>query len=434
MPTISNLIADFLAAEAKAQTGIAEMHTAAQTMIEQYLTPVNPSPIEPPPAVELPGDIVYSGTVYLNGDMSPLEIASKVSVAPAATKFVCRGDLGTIRIGGRDGDYPGKMNEVCFRENLSPLRGMTFIAEDGFTGKLSGLHLHNSHGGFDKVVFDGFHITPAQDGARAAVHCEENFDDEMLKGGQLGLLNCGIYAPDHWTSYYGYGYKQGIIMRESCLFARNVNFLSPPKEHPFYLHNMMGSSHIRKVDVMTKTLKILGTDILVETGPGRTLAQVQERRTDGEESYGDITFEDMRVSLCCAESVVAGKKASGGSALTVGGHRGTVRYKDIHIDRPMTNGVVAVWRERESDGTPKGFRDPSVDRIEMENISWVPYLGEYAANRTAIKISSAGSVWADMVGHGGSFIADPWNSAFVRLNADALPGDHFLTPDDVQWG
>lgn len=402
------IVLDMAVEEAKMLSSLQKLR--AYTIELASLVPDEPEIVDPPP-ITGPEDRIPG---KLTGDMSVTEVASAISEAKPGTTFECFGALPAIRIGGILGDKPGKHNQVAHHADGSPIRDIHFVrGPDTYSPgwkmpEVQGILFHNSLGGFDNILFDGINARPRQDGDRAAILFEEHFDPDQFQGGLFSFKNAHVYAPAEWTAFSGYGYKQTIVIRSSRFHLEGLTY-SPPKEHGTgYFHNIRGDSVGRDLQVMTRAIN--GQEV----GCGRTLGQVQERRSDGLEGYGNILFENVSGRLCGSEGVVSGNTASGGSAFTTGGHNGTITWKNCHADEPMTGGVVTAWEETESNGEAKGFGSPAVNGLILDGITWTKCNHPLASNRRAINLDSVRLIHAQRV----QDIVDPLNDSRVKLGPD----------------
>jgi len=369
----------------------------------------------------------------LTGAMGIEMVASKISAAERGTVFQCLGTLPTIRIGGLAGVKPGKHNQVAHHADGSPIEDITFKGDTGslmpgepgdYAATLTGLLFHNSLGGFNNVFFELLRMRPRMDGDRAVVLCEENFHEDKHQGGLFGIDDCYLYAPEDYNSFDGYGMKQLIVPR-SCRFDISGITATPPREHGLiYGHNIRGDSFLSNSRVLTRVING------IEVGPGRSLVQFQERRKDGLPSFGTISVDTISGELCGSEGVLAGNTATGAAALTVGGHNGIVKFSNIDL-RDQLTAVISNWVETEKDGSNKGYRDPSITRVEYRNITWNEHNHPKQSPRVKVKISGAESVYARNVGPYGSPIVNPWDSPHVKMNDD--PSTDPLTPARVDW-
>ena len=385
--------------------------------------PVEPDTPEGPSAPAVgPEDRILG---KLTGDMTKVEVATAISEARPGTTFECFGSLPTIRIGGILGDKPGRHNEVAYHADGSPITDIDFEGVDGGP-EVRGLLLHNSLGGFDNVEFRELGFRPRMDGDRAAILCEQDFHPEKHQGGMISLVEAYVYAPQEWTAWDGYGYKQGIVLRSSAFNFLDVRVVAP-REHGAYLHNIMGDSHGQ--DYQTTTREVNGYTV----GCGRSAIQIQERKKDGLESYGDISFNMVTGNQCCSEGVIKGLQGSGGAAFTLGGHNGKVTYKDCHAVRPMSGMALAVWAERENNGDLKGYREPAINELELDGFTWSRGSGLTYGTRTPMKISNVHQVGASRVTQidPDMQVIDPWLDSRVKLNDS--PSDNPLTPERVFW-
>ena len=386
--------------------------------------PVEPEP--PTPPVTGPDDYI---DVVVTANITQEALATAISEAEPGTRFLVYGELPMIRIGGQLGTAPKKEKYVAHHADHSPIEGITFQGANADAG-IAGLLFHNSLGGYDNVTFMDLAIRPRLDGDRACVMCEEHYREYKLQGGRITFDGIRLWAPEDWQAWGGRGVKQAMAMRSSSITYSRMHFACAPQEHWIYDHNHQGPLVF---DGLTGDTRIFKTPMgrTVEVGPGRAAIQIVERMTDGLESWGDVDISDVLVRRPSSEGVTNGLTASGAFPFTFTGTKGTIRMRDCRVDEPMTGGVMVAWT------AGKGYRDPCIDRLDINGLSWVHGTGPEFANRVPIKISAVGSVKARDVfetwhnAQTPNYLNAAWVDPRIKWNED--PSVHTITPDLVDW-
>ena len=312
------------------------------------------------------GPLDAQSTEMLHADMGIEHIKTVIEGSPEFTRFKVRGKLPPLYLGGGSGKAIGWNNR--------PKQNLEFVA-DSSDAALGGVRLGVSAGGIgDNFRFVGLPIYPQMDGDKAPILCHTN----MNIGAHLVLIGCDLRGFPGGTSYYGKGFKWGIMTKGMKLTALDL-ITDSSGEHSVYDKNSQGT-HIRGL-----------TNRVTEHGYGniRTLYQHTERdpsRTDlkgGPRAQGEIILEDLHAIKCGHYHHAESGVGKGGSAITISGHSGDrVLIKDAIVEDTFAGGI-AVWAEHTVGEGFRGYGLPAINRLDIEN-----YTQDVVGSRNAVSISS----------------------------------------------
>jgi len=314
-------------------------------------------------------------TEMLHADMGIDLIKTVIEGSPEFTRFKVRGKLPPLYLGGGSGKAIGWKTR--------PMQNLEFIA-DSADAALGGVRLGISAGGIgDNFRLVGLPIYPQMDGDKAPILCVTN----MNQGAHLVLIDCDLRAVPGGSSYYGKGFKWGIMTKGMKLTAKNL-ITDSSGEHSIYDKNSQGTH----IDGLTNRVNEFGY------GNIRTLYQHTERdpsKTDlkgGPKSQGDIILLNLHAKKCGHYHHAESGVGKGGSAITISGHSGDrVLIKDAIVENTFAGGIAA-WAEYVHGEGFRGYGLPAIHRLEIEN-----YSQNLVGSRNAVNISSVSELRMDGV-------------------------------------
>lgn len=339
--------------------------------------PATPKPDGP--AAGPPPNFESLRSEVLTPDMGRVAVAKLVSTAKPGTTFLVRGDIGPLHIGGAD------RPEWAASWVDRPLDKVMFYGETP-DAMIGGLTIRNDHGGVGDVRFQELAIRPKQNGDFAAVR---GWKHQVHEDSMVSFNGVHLTAPEDWTAYGGFGMKWAMHVG-GLRYAMIDVTCDAAQEHSLYDVNGLGA-WVQNLENYTRVMMDTNGNVW-EVGNGRTLAQWQERRTDGPPRQGDITILNPIARHCSHEGLLGvSSKPQGGSCLTIGGNsNGRVLISNPEFIKPYC-GQIAVWAEANAEGL-RGYADPATLELELRGV----HIQE-RGNRRAVLISSVGQLRIDEV-------------------------------------